>query len=407
MTAKNFARISTISVTIFAVKGVMAASNASTTRPAFSNYARQLGFEPNRGQTDKRVDFLAHGTGYSLFLSHADAVIVVRHGVQSKSGSPNQERAVSSAAFRMSAVGGNSSAPLDALGQLPGKSNYFVGSVAERWHTDIPNYAKVRYRDVYPGIDIIYYGNENQLEYDFIVGPGANPGAIALEFHGAGKAELDDRGNLVMHTSAGDMRWHKPLAYQEVNGNRRLVGCGYVRTSTQRLRFRLDTYDRTKPLIIDPVLEYSTYLGGSASDQGSGIVVDAHGNAYVTGDTSSTDFPAKDAFHHHLKGFGDAFVSKFDTAGNLIYSTYLGGSDTDYGVSIAVDAYGNAYITGGTSSNDFPTKNAFQHSLKAQPNAFVTKLCPTGNSLVYSSYLGGSVGEDGSGIAWTPMVAHT
>ncbi|MGI8958402.1 MAG: SBBP repeat-containing protein [Bryobacteraceae bacterium] len=396
MARKNSALIFISFVTIFAVPGAMAANSNSTTKPAISDYARPLSFEPNRGQSDKQVDFLAHGTGYSLFLSHAEAVIVLQRG----SAKPGSQ--VAGTTLRLRPVDANVSGKVEAFGQLLGKSNYFVGTVPERWHTDIPNYFKVRYGNVYPGVDMIYYGNQRQLEYDFVVSSGADPGSISLEFQGASKAQLDRAGNVVMHTAAGELRWHKPVAYQEVNGSRKLVACAYVRQAGQRLGFTLGAYDRAKPLIIDPVLEYSTYFGGSGNgspgDLGTSVAVDAHGNAYVTGSAGSTDFPTKNAFQNEFKGsFENAFVAKFDATGNLVYSTYLGGSHGNpggsRGLGIAVDVHGNALVTGYTFSFDFPTKNPFQATSKNLLegfNAFVTKLCPAGNALVYSSYLGGN-----------------
>jgi hypothetical protein len=408
MTAKHFAHMLIPLVPIFAVPRALAINPTDTTNPAVANYMRPLSFESNQGQTDKRVDFLARGTGYSLFLSQAEAVIVLQRGAPAKRDSHSRPTPGSSATVRMRPAGGNTSAKVDALGELPGKSNYFVGSVPERWHTGISNYAKVRYREVYPGVDMIYYGNQRQLEYDFVVSAGADPSRISLGFQSASKAELDPEGGVVMHTAAGDLRWHKPIAYQEVDGRRKLVACAYMRSGTDRLGFTVGTYDRSKPLIIDPVLEYSTYLGGSGDDSGVRITVDAHGNAYVTGLVTSADFPVKNAFQN---SGGHAFVTKFDTFGNLVYSTYLGGTtglNGDVGAGIAVDAQGHGYVTGSTDSSDFPTKNAFQNTLRASNgNAFVTKLDRDGDSLVYSTYLGGSggiivnqaAGDVGSGIA--------
>jgi Beta-propeller repeat len=290
---------------------------------------------------------------------------------------------------------------VDALGKLAGKSNYFIGSLPERWHAGISNYAKVRYRNVYRGVDMIYYGNQRQLEYDFVIRAGADPGSISLEFQGAGKAELGREGGLVMHTDAGDLRWHKPLAYQEVNGARKLVACAYAPRDGQQFGFTLGAHDAAKPLIIDPVLEYSTYLGGSNSEQGNGIAVDAHGSAYVTGITSSPDFPTENAFQKTFKGGeGDAFVTKFNAAGELVYSTYLGGSRLEFPGGIAVDIHGNAYVTGITSSPDFPTKNAFQQIYAGgSADAFVAKFDADGDELVYSTYLGGSDFDEGNAIA--------
>ncbi len=288
-------------VATIVLPGVLAADDASRTKPVVAEYEKlPLSFEPNEGQAERRVDFVAHGKGYSLFLARAEAVLVQHNGT----------------AIRMKPTGGDRSARPEALGPLPGKSNYFTSSDPAQWRTGVPNYAKVRYRDVYPGIDMIYYGTQRQLEYDFVVSPGANPSTISLNFQGARKAELTREGELVMHTTEGDMRWHKPLAYQEVNGSRTFVACDYVRRGGQHLGFKLGAYDRAKGLIIDPILEYSTYLGGSdtsgVGDAAFGIAVDSHGEAYVTGYSNSLDFPTKNPLQQKHKG--GVFVTKIDAA---------------------------------------------------------------------------------------------
>jgi hypothetical protein len=379
--------------TILAVQGALAANITPTTKPAVADYTRPISFEPNRGQTDKQVDFLARGAGYGLFLSRGKAVMAFKNS-----------------AVRMSPVGANASPRAEALDQQSSQSNYFIDNVPEKWHTNIANYAKVRYRDVYPGVDLIYYGTQRQLEYDFVVAPGGDPNTIALQFDGAAKPVLERSGDLVMHTAAGELRWHKPVAYQEVSGAQQFVACGYVRKG-RRLAFNVGAYDHTRRLIIDPVLVYSTYLGGSGfttgdydyyADFGTAIAVDGGGNAYITGQTGSSNFPAKSCFRCYHIGVGDVFVTKFDSIGRLVYSTYLGGSSTgpyDSGQGIAVDAQGNAYVTGYTTSTKFPVKNAFQTTQKCYlcPNAFVTKLNAAGSALIYSTYLGGSGNSPGSG----------
>ncbi len=390
MIAKHFAYVPIAFAAVCALQGAPAANMTTAANPAIANYARPVSFEPNRGQTGKQVDFLAHGTGYSLFLSHAEAVMVLKSG----------------AAVRMRPVGANASISAAPLDEQTSKSNYFIGNVPERWRTDIPNYSKVRYANVYPGVDLIYYGNQRQLEYDFVVKPGADVGAVGLQFDGPAQPLLERSGDLIMHTDSGDLRWCKPVAYQEINGGRKLIACAYTRSNAGSLRFAVGTYDHSQPLIIDPVLEYSTYLGGSGDglfggDIGNAIAVDAHGDAYITGSTISDNFPTKNAFQNtNLDGsmegdLGVAFVTKFDTLGNLVYSTFLGGGGNfiegvgDSGNGIAVDAAGHAYVTGSTGSGDFPTKNAFQNSLSVREGAFVTKLGTTGDALVYSTYLSG------------------
>jgi hypothetical protein len=397
MSKQAVARYCIALATMLVCQSAPATNTTTTPQPTISNYTRPLSFEPNRGQTDKQVDFLAHGAGYRLFLSHGEAVMAMDRGIT----------------VRMRLVGAKPSSP-EPLQEQPSRSNYFIGNDPERWQTNLPNYAKVRYRNVYRGIDAIYYGNQRQLEYDFVVRPGADPNRILLQFHGGMKPTLDRSGCLVMHTAAGDLRWHKPVAYQEVNGNRKLVACDYVRKRRGELSFGLGAFDKSKPLIIDPILQYSTYLGGSGSDQGSGIAFDSKGNSYVTGRTGSPDFPKKNAYQETLTAPQTAFVVKFNADGEPVYSSYLGGSGQsgcatnsalcDAGISIAVDRDGNAYVTGFTDSADFPTKNAFQSQNNVicracGPTAFVTKLDATGCGLIFSTYLGGSGGEFANGIA--------
>jgi hypothetical protein len=373
-------------------------------RPKLIAYARPLSFEPNRGQTRPRVDFLAHGIGYELFLSRADAVLVftqrpIAKQISRRSGF-SIPRSVDAAMVRMRPADGDRAAEVSGVQELPGKSNYFIGSASEKWRTNIPTYAKVLYRNVYPGVDLLDYGNQAQLEYDFVVSPGAEANAISLAFEGATKIDVDRSSELVMKTSAGEMRWHKPMAYQEIAGKRKLVACTYVQKEADRFGFALGSYDHAKPLIIDPVLEYSTYLGGTSDDQAEGIAVDEHGFAYVTGFTTSSDFPTSNPFQQGLRGQLNAFVSKFDIDGkSLIYFTYLGGSDLDEAESIAVDDFGYAYVTGLAFSADFPIKNPLQRTLKGSESAFVTKLGRNGDSLVYSTYLGGSGSDVGRAIA--------
>jgi hypothetical protein len=366
-----------------------------------------LTFEQNQGQTDSRVKFLARGSGYTLFLTPDSAVLSLQ-----------RERAAS--VLRMKLLGANRNPAISGTDALPGKSNYFVGNDPSKWRTDVPNYAKVQYRGVYPGIDLVYYGNQRLLEYDFLVAPGADPRAIELRFEGVKKLRVNDDGALVLDMSAGEVIEHPPAVYQEIAGQRRMVAGKYVLRGKGRVGFNVAEYDRSQPLIIDPTLVYLAFLeptGGQASgDSGNAIVVDARGNAYVTGMTSSATFPTTpgtlQATYQGGDGSeGDAFVCKLDTAGTtLLYSTFLGGSGPDSGNGIAVDASGNAYVTGRTGSFDFPvTKGAFQTSYGGGAHdAFVSKLNAAGSALIYSTYLGGNgdegangIGIDGSGSAYT------
>jgi hypothetical protein len=402
-----------------------------------------LSFEANRGQTDPQVRFLSRAGGHTLFLAPTEAVLVLRSRKEVNRYSLNVNRAPhdptaqppddstakrpndsatqrtndstiephnDSTVLRMSFVGANPKTRVEGQEGLPGKANYFTGNDPTKWRTHVPTYAKAHYQDLYPGIDLIYYGNQRQLEHDFVVRPGADPSRIALSFQGADKVEVDAQGDLVLHTAAGAIRQRKPVIYQEVAGLRRDIAGGYLLKGKHTVGFNVDKYDPNRPLIIDPVLVYSTYLGGSTFDQGTGIAVDAAGNAYVTGGTNSSNFPTTaGAFQTTFAGgFVDAFVMKLNPTGTaLVYSTYLGGSGSlessgsEAVNGIAVDAAGNAYVTGGTNSSNFPTTaGAFQTTGGGiSSDAFVTKLNPTGSALVYSTYLGGSRGDSGFGIA--------
>jgi hypothetical protein len=314
----------------------------------------------------------------------------------------------------MKLVGANVSATVTGAEELPGKSNYFIGNDPKKWRTNVPTYAKVRYHNVYPGVDLEYYGNQGgQLEYDFIVAPGADPGAITLDVgtHGHAPLRIARDGDLVISAEGAEIRFHKPLVYQPDAGSSlvtrhlSLIQGRFLLDAQNRIHFAPGPYDHTKPLVIDPVLTYSTYLGGSGGDWGYGIAVDSSGSAYVTGETASLDFPTVDALQasNNSASQGTAFVAKLNPAGSaLVYSTYLGGSGGDASYSIAVGSSDNAYVTGRTYSTDFPIVNALQSSNLSSAvggTGFVAKLNASGSALVYSTYLGGSVADAGRGIA--------
>jgi hypothetical protein len=353
-----------------------------------------LSFEANEGQTDSQVDFLARGNGYALFLTPTQAVLSLPKDV-----------------LRMQLVGGRT-APVVGLDKQASTSNYFVGSDPSHWRTNLANYGRVEYFGIYPGIDLVYYGNQRQLEYDFVVGPGANPGIIQLSFQGTQNLTLDAQGNLVLHTADGDVVEHAPVVYQDAPGGRQTILGRYVLEGPSQVGFQVGPYDTSRPLVIDPVLSYSTYLDGGGSgdfgDAGRAIAVDASGNVYVTGSTASYVFPTTPGAVQTSNANGtDAFVTKLNATGTaLLYSTFLGGSGTDIGNGIAVDASGNAYVTGYTNSSNsglqrgFPTTaRAVQTALAGSQNAFVAKLNATGTALLYSTYLGGSGTDQGNGIA--------
>jgi photosystem II stability/assembly factor-like uncharacterized protein len=370
-------------------------------------------FERNQGQLDRRVRFAARGAGYALWLTGDGAVLRLSGGkrmpstAEATSGefAQGERRAAAretrAAVIRMKLLNANRAAAVTGEAEMAGRSNYFVGNDAARWRAGVSNYAKVVYRGVYRGVDMIYYGNGRELEYDFKVAAGANPAAIAWRVEGAKRLRVDTNGELVMGTAAGEVRQHKPVAYQEINGERREVAARYVLRGTNRVSFALGSYERRQPLVIDPVLGYSTYLGGNDYDEADAIAVDGAGNAYVTGMIYSTDFPTAGALQPTAPSTPNAFVTKINASGTaLIYSTYLGGSGDDYGYGIAVDASGNAYVIGTTYSDNFPTANPIQAHLNGlASDLFVTKLNPAGTALVYSTYLGGTSYEDGRSIA--------
>jgi acetyltransferase-like isoleucine patch superfamily enzyme len=370
-----------------------------------------LSFEANQGQSDQQVKFLSRGAQHTLFLAPAEAVLVLTKQEQSATGKGKPEKAAPSV-LRMTFVGANPEPRVAGREELPGKVNYLIGNDSTKWRTNVPTYAKVHYQDLYPGIDLIYYGSQRQLEYDLVVAPGADPGMIALGVQGADQLEVDAQGELVLHTADGAILQRKPFIYQKINGIRREIVGGYVLKNSHEVGFEVAAYDRSQLLVIDPVLVYSTYLGGSVNDYRGGIdiAVDTLGNAYVTGSTQSTNFPTTSgAFQTAFGGDYDAFVTKLNPTGSaLIYSTYLGGSGDEFygGTGITVDALGNAYVSGNTNSTNFPTTTgAFQTAFGGGSvglgdyDAFVTKLNPTGSALIYSTYLGGSDQEAGFGIA--------
>jgi hypothetical protein len=433
-------------------------TDAQTRIKAAALYARMpLAFELNAGQTDPRVKALSRGSGYGLFLT-ADESVVVLTGNSGKS-----------AAIRMKLLGANDSrvVPTDPL---PGTINSFIGNDPSKWRTDVPTFSKVKYEGIYSGVDLIYYGNQQQLEYDFVVAPGADPSAIRFAVSGA-KVRLDSNGDLVMHTSLGDVRQHKPLIYQEIAGVRHEIAGRFVKRSDQEVSFAVANYDRQHTLVIDPTFSWSTYLGGSATDLTTCVAVDVLGNTYIGGSTTSTNFPTNganagpyptfpgaagstQAFFSVIffqgngdelyissyyggttgntavnsisllqpngklvpyvyvagnttatdlptvnplqganAGGEDAFVAELEFPNVIHYSSYLGGSGNDSASSITYDSLGNIVVAGSTTSTDFPTTNPYQAVNEGGTDGFVTKFNSTLTDTMYSTYIGGS-GED-------------
>lgn len=380
----------------------------SSIRPALKTnaVATQAGlpltFQANVGQTDSRVRFVAEGGGYTLFLTGDEAVFSLRGSDGQARDSLGEPVATTPSVVHMRIVGANPDARPVGQEPLSGTVNYFVGNDPAKWHGGVATFGRVAYPEVYPGVNLVYYGNQGSLEYDFQVAPGADPRPIALQFQGGEGASIDAEGNLVVQTTAGALRQHKPILYQEMNGVRHEVAGAYVLRGPNQVGFTVGAYDPSRPLVIDPVLTYSTFLGGSGADNAYGLAVDSQGNTYLTGQTSSTDFPTTDGSVGD--GSPHVFVAKIDATGqNLVYSTYLSGTGPrgERGNAIALDSAGNAYVTGRTSSRDFPiVAGAFQSLYPGGMfSAFVTKINPTGDGLVYSTYLGGSVNDSAFGIA--------
>ncbi|MCL5671475.1 MAG: SBBP repeat-containing protein, partial [Acidobacteria bacterium] len=367
-----------------------------------SRYARlPLSFEANRGQTDSRVKFLARGPNYTLFLTEHEAVLALRSGKPGPAGKQVSDLTV----VRLRLMGSAPAVRLTGQSLMRGTSNYFLGNDPRHWHTNIPNYAQVRYHRVYRDIDLVYHGSQGKLENDFILAPGANPNSIRIGLEGVDSLQLDHSGDLVLKIGDSNFYLRRPRAHQ----GRNEVSVQYVLKARNQVGLALGRYDHRQKLVIDPVLAFSTYLGGGGGDNGYGIAVDSSGNAYVTGFTNSSDFPTTSGSQSTTSGgSGDVFVAKLDPTGpagslttpQLVYSTYLGGGGKDSGQAITLDAGGDAYVTGITYSTNFPTTSgAFQTTYGGAGDAFVTEVNSTGAGLVYSTYLGGTGLDEGMGIA--------
>jgi len=381
---------------------------ATATGERISYASLPLSFELNQGQTDRSVRFLARGSGYSMFLTADGAVLALQNrGSAGVRTSAKDQAPPTTNAICMRFVGTNPSTMIAGEEELPGKSNYFIGSDPRGWHTDVPTYAQVRYQDLYPGVDAVYYGRQGELEYDLVVAPGRDPGQVRLQVEGIENARLNEKGELVLATRDREVVLRKPKAYQGQGAERREIAVRYVSRDKNEFGFEVGPYQRSELLTIDPTLSYATYLGGRGADVAYGIAVDSSGDAYVTGSTASINFPVKSAEQATLGGSSDAFVAELNPAGSgLVYATYIGGTQADVGSAIAIDSSGNAYIVGSTSSTDFPvTSGAFETlyggtaTKNANGNAFVAKLGPNGSSLVYATYLGGTGPDFGQGIA--------
>jgi hypothetical protein len=396
-----------------------------------------LHFEANRGQFDAQVKFASRGLGHTIFLTPNEAVLVLTGQDAGREGSlrparrGREERRTTSAMARMKLVGSNPSPVLTGLDELPGRSNYLRGNDPTAWRTNIPHFARVQYREVYPGVDLVYYGNEGQLEYDFVVAPGVDPAEITMAIDVASDVReeslrRDGSGDLLLTTGSGHLRFRRPLVYQEVDGLKQIIPADYVIKAPGRVSFEIGPYNRALTLIIDPVLSFSTYLGGTSSDLANSVAADSSG-IYIAGFTASSNFPTTAGAFMEGPAIGgagcvgvgceDAFVTKLAANGSgLVYSTYLGGMDADRAYGIALDAAGNAYVTGFTSSTDFPVTATTAFQTVFDPgttctrrdsgpapapcdDAFVTVLNSDGTDLIYSTYLGSADEDYGKAVA--------
>ena len=322
-----------------------------------------------------------------------------KRGVARVAGTP-KNHAGSPSVLRMRMVGAARSVQIAGGDKTGAVSNYLVGKDPSKWHTNVPQFARVQYTEIYPGIDLAFHGSEQQAEFDYIVKPQADASGLKLSFDGAEKIVADANGDLVLSTKAGAMRLHKPVAYQEQAGTRTPVEASFALSENQ-VTFSIGSYDRSRDLVIDPVLAYSTYLGGAGDDQAAAIAVDANGNAYVTGITNSSAFPiAGGIAPNTFVGFDDVFVSELNPAGTaLVFSTYIGGTGHDAGRGIAVDSTG-IYVAGETGSDDFPiTPTTFSPDQNGGLDGFALKLNPDGASLAWSGFIGGEIDDSAAALA--------
>ena len=365
-----------------------------------------LSFEANQGQANSHVRFLSRGEGFSLFLTDREAVLALQKS--SISEGPSKGHSMTGAlpsgkpeliktdVVRMQLSGASAALRVTGSEQLPGKTNYLIGSDPGQWHSDVPTFRKVKYTGVFPGVDLVYHGNQRQLEYDFVVAPQVDTRQIRLRFAGAKKLKLDPSGDLQVIAKNGEIAFRKPVIYQDADGERQPVEERFVLLAKNEAGFEIGAYDHSQVLVIDPTVVYSTDFGPSV--ESFGIAADSKGNAYVVGNTDVTDFPYTPGAYQSTLGIAGeaAYITKFNSSGTeLIYATYLGaGNKSTSAAGIAVDSSGDAYVTGFTNSASFPvTSGAYQTTFYGSPSvfgsAYVTKLNTMGTGLVYSTFLSG------------------
>jgi hypothetical protein len=387
------------------------AASLAASQPERLSALGQLRFEPNQGQTDPQVKFVGHGSGYTMFLTAQEAVFAIartakhptslilgkKKAAKSAAMDPDKPKRVEYSLIRMHLEGGRANAKLEAVNKLPGKINYFIGRDPKKWHRNIPIYSDVKVHDAYPGIDLLYHGSAARtLEYDLVVAPGANPDAIKISFAGADSIRLDSKGDLHLAVDGRDFVQKAPVVYQNVAGKKRRISARYQLRRDRSTTIQLASYDKARPLVIDPALVWATYLGGTQADRINGVATrpdDGSDNVYVVGNTQSMDLSVK-AFPSfgQLVGGQDAFVAELSHDGaTIIYFSYIGGTNENDGNGIAVDPSGNAYIVGRTFSSDFPTTQGAKDRscCDGYSGAFVTKILFDGSNLAYSTIVRG------------------
>ncbi|MGA9793205.1 MAG: SBBP repeat-containing protein, partial [Terriglobales bacterium] len=417
-----------LAVIVLAAAGVMLHFGASVhaakgragappAKPVAHSLSLPMFFEPNQGQTAPQVKFMARGAGYGLFLTADEAVLKLQQSVPAPRTATPVPSPKPASVIRMKLEGANESARVAGVSPLPGKSNYFIGNDRSKWRQNIPQFARVQYQAVYPGVDLVYYGNQGQLEYDFRVAPGSDPNQIALSFAGADvHVDSENSGDLVLSTANGDVRFHAPHIYQPGTAEKTVVG-SFRQLADNKIGFAIGDYDHSRELVIDPVLSYSTYLGGGGESLVK-IAVDNASNIYVAGSTTSADFPLSGSSPPYIpplqtglggSGAQNLFISKINPtpqAGfpELVFSTYLGGSGTDSLAGIAVDSADNIYVAGSTTSSNFPTTTTgYQQAPQTGSHGFVTAIAFNGQNntygLTYSTYLAGNLVDTITGLA--------
>ncbi|HEY2393132.1 MAG TPA: SBBP repeat-containing protein [Candidatus Angelobacter sp.] len=367
------------------------ANTPTATNPTARLNSLPISFEENHGQVDSGVRYLAHVGNNAVYFTPGEAVLALY--------SRDSQKKPAVSVLRMKWIGANAHPEMLAERPLPGKINYLIGKDPANWHTNLPTFAQVRYRGLFPGVDAVFYGKNGAIEYDLVLAAGRNPKEISFGMEGAQSMRLASNGDLVLKLANGEARQHRPIVYQFNNSTRHLLSAHYVIHQDRTIGYQVAGVDQKLPLVIDPTLTYSTFIGSDTPDSVNSVAVDQFGQAYITGSTVF-GFPTKNPALGNQLG-QDAFVTKFSADGSaLIYSTILGGSSGDTGNAIAIDRFGNAYVAGETFSTDFPTTpGAFQPAFVDADNGFVTKLSPSGSSFVYSLLLGGGDSDSITSLA--------